>query len=197
MMSELPPVPPDMRRVMVLGPSGSGKSTLAQALADVLDGRYVDFTYHKHDDAWQMRPPAEFRAIIDRETQAERWTTDHNGGEVRELVWPRADTAVVLDYPRWIVFWRLTKRSLLRAVRRERLYGTDKREAFFKHLRPSRSSKYYKSLANFRSRRDRILTLTRSAEYSHLRVVHLTHPRQADQWLAQVQVAYAPSVDSR
>ena len=44
----------------------------------------------------------------------DRWVTDGNKSAVRDLVWPRADTVVWLDYPLAVSLWRLGKRALWR-----------------------------------------------------------------------------------
>ena len=46
---------------------------------------------------------------------ADRWVTDGNKSAVRDLVWPRADTIVWLDYPLVVSLWRLGRRAFWRA----------------------------------------------------------------------------------
>ncbi len=184
---------------MVLGHSGSGKTTLARALAEIIGGDYVDFAKLKHDDDWNIRPESEYYGLLDAATQPAQWVTDNNGAEMRGLVWPRADTAVMLDYPHWLVFWRLTKRTLRRGILREDFRGNGKLESFWPHLRPSRRSKLYRALANFRERRERLLGHLRDPQFGHLQVMIFTDPRQTDAWVRQLRAAAppSPSVDSR
>ena len=46
----------------------------------------------------------------------ERWVTDGNKRAVRDLVWPRADTVVWLDYPVWVSLRRLARRARSRTA---------------------------------------------------------------------------------
>jgi adenylate kinase family enzyme len=187
-----------MRRVMVLGHSGSGKTTMALVLSAVLAAPFVDIAKIRHDEAWAIRPEAEFRALLDAATDAERWVTDHNGADMRGLVWPKADTALLLDYPQWFVVWRLTRRTFRRGILREDFRGNGVREGFWRHVLPSRRSKLYRAVANFRERRETLLAHLREPAYAHLRVITFTSPRQADDWVRALRSgASIQSVDSR
>jgi hypothetical protein len=44
----------------------------------------------------------------------DRWVTDGNKKAVRDLVWPRADTLIWLDYSLAVSLWRLGKRAIWR-----------------------------------------------------------------------------------
>jgi hypothetical protein len=41
----------------------------------------------------------------------DRWVTNGSKRAVRDLVWPRADTIVSLDYSLGVSLWRLGKRA--------------------------------------------------------------------------------------
>jgi hypothetical protein len=91
-----------MRRVCVIGNSGSGKTTLAAALATRLDAPHLELDSVYHQAEWQPLPDDEFRARVDEFTGGDCWVVDGNYRKVRDLVWGRADTIVVLDLPRSI-----------------------------------------------------------------------------------------------
>jgi hypothetical protein len=55
-----------------------------------------------------------------------------NYRHVRDIVWPRAEAVVRLNYPLPVVFWRLSARILRRAVRREELWNGN-RENLWEH----------------------------------------------------------------
>jgi len=114
------------RRVVVYGPSGSGKSTLARALAERLAVPVVelDAIYHGRP-GWDDLSRDEFReavaAILARETGG--WVIEGNYGMVRDLILPLAETAVWLRLPFRTVYPRLVRRTIVRGLRHELLWG--------------------------------------------------------------------------
>jgi hypothetical protein len=110
-----------MQRVLVIGASGSGKSTLARSLAARLRVAVVELDAVHHGPGWAPRPT--FADDVDVATRGPAWVVDGNYAAVRELLWSRADTVVWLDLPRWIVEWRVVRRSLVRWVARTDLWN--------------------------------------------------------------------------
>ena len=119
-----------MHRVVVFGTTGSGKSTLAERLSERTGLRVIelDALYWGHE--WQGAPLDLFRHRVERETRDGGWIAVGNYGQVRDLTWHAADTLVWLDLPFALVFWRLLKRTVRRALTREELWGTGNRESF-------------------------------------------------------------------
>jgi adenylate kinase family enzyme len=109
--------------VTIVGASGSGKSTLAATLAEQLDARLVelDAIFHKPD--WTPTPTPEFRTEASAALDTERWVVAGNYSVVMDLTQGGADTIVWLDMPRWLVTWRVLKRSIRRAATREELWN--------------------------------------------------------------------------
>lgn len=98
---------------MVVGSPGAGKSTFCIALAGVTDLplTHLDDAYWR--PGWVRPPPDEWRATQTALVAADRWILDGNYAGTLELRAGRADTAIVLAYPRAV--------CLVRAVTRARL----------------------------------------------------------------------------
>lgn len=115
-----------MRRVVVVGNSGSGKTTLARQLAERLGLCHIELDSLFHQPGWTERDPEEFRADL-----TERMTAAENGwticGNYKSVTWsttmPQADTIVWLDLPKRVVMWRVTSRTIRRALTREELWN--------------------------------------------------------------------------
>jgi adenylate kinase family enzyme len=118
-----------MRRVVVVGTSGSGKSTLARDLADRLEVPWLELDAVHHLPGWTPIDEATFRERVASFVDAhDGWVVDGNYVTVRDLLWGPADTAVWLDLSRARTMWRVTSRSLRRAVTREELWNGNREE---------------------------------------------------------------------
>src|SRR5262245_38776510 len=111
------------RRLVVVGPTGSGKSTLAGKLARALDLDYVELDGLFWEPDWHEAALEDFRARAEAATRPPGWVVAGNYRQVRDIVWPRAEAVVWLDLPLPTVFWRLTSRTVGRAVSREVLWN--------------------------------------------------------------------------
>lgn len=107
---------------------------------------------------------------------------DGNYSVLRDIVWPRADTAIWLDYPFHINLWRLTRRTFKRAWTQENLWGTGNHESFRQQFQFNDESLFYWFFKTYWKRKKDTPTLF--AQYSHLHVIRFTHPRQTGAWLA-------------
>jgi adenylate kinase family enzyme len=101
-------------RVVVVGATGAGKSILAQRLAARLGAEYVELDALFWDAGWTQAAPKVFRALVERGDRGPRWIVAGNYGRMRDLLWPRADTIVWLDYAFPLVLRRLTARTVRR-----------------------------------------------------------------------------------
>lgn len=104
------------RRVLVYGVTGSGKSTAAQRIAD---GTGLPLTLVDELtwlSGWVQVPETEQRARIAAIVEGDRWVLDTAYGAWLDVVLPRVDVVVGLDYPRWFSLQRLVRRSVRRAV---------------------------------------------------------------------------------
>ena len=100
-------------RILILGRTGSGKTTLARELAAALGVPHVELDALYFGPDLSRAPLDVLRERTSAAIAGERWVTDGNKRAVRDLVWPRADTIVWLDYPVWVSLRRLARRARL------------------------------------------------------------------------------------
>jgi adenylate kinase family enzyme len=111
------------RRVAVYG--AGGKSTLAKAIAARHSLEYIETDAIHHMPGWQARPFEETRNIVVSRIAAARdgWVIDGNYADLRPYVLPQVETVIVIQLPFRVLFWRILKRSVGRAWRREAIHG--------------------------------------------------------------------------
>lgn len=176
-------------RTLVIGPCGAGKTTFAQRLARATGVPHVELDALHWEPGWTSAPLDAFRARVDASTSGAAWVVDGNYSVVRDLLWPRATTAVWLDYGFPRVASRLLRRTLRRALLREVLWAGNRetlRKAFC-----SRDSILLWLLQTYGRRRRTTPELLRRPEYAHLRVERVRTPREAEALLARL--AHGPS----
>jgi len=172
------------RRIAIVGTTGAGKTTLATQLARHLGMPRIELDALHWGPNWTPAPREQFRAGVDAATSAPAWVADGNYGAIRDLLWPRADTIVWLDYPLAVNLWRLTRRNLGRIVRREELWHGNResfRSQFF-----DRDSLYVWAVQTHRRHRREWSALFAGGGYPHLAVVRLRSPGSTRRWLARV-----------
>ncbi|MCS6995029.1 MAG: AAA family ATPase [Anaerolineales bacterium] len=171
-------------RLVVIGVTGSGKSTLAERLARKLDLTFIELDALHWRPGWVEAPDDEFRALTDQATRAPRWVVAGNYHIVRDLVWPRAQAVLWLDYPFWTVFWRLTGRIFRRWWQRELIWGTN-RETLWVHFKFWSDDSLWRWLLKTYWRRKREFPqLLALPEHRHLHVYRFETPEQTEKWFA-------------
>lgn len=176
-----------MQRVVIVASSpGAGKTSLARRLARRVDAPHIELDALFWGPNWTPVASDVFRARIAEAVTGERWVLDSNYPSPRELIWPRADTLVWLDYPLWLALARLVRRAFRGARSREELWpGTGNRESI-RRLFLSRDSLLVYAVATYGRRRRRVLTGLADPAYAHLKVVRLRSPRETERWLESV-----------
>jgi adenylate kinase family enzyme len=98
-------------RIVVVGTTSSGKSTLAEQLAVEQELDFIELDALHWEPNWVEAPVEVFRSRVKRATQAQAWVVAGNYRVVRDLVWPRAEAIIWLDYSLCVIFWRLWRRT--------------------------------------------------------------------------------------
>lgn len=180
-------------RVLLYGVTGSGKSSAALALAEVLD-----LPVHLVDEevgwlpGWQERPHGEQRSIAAGVARGDRWVLDSAYGRWLDVVLPRVQVVVALDYPRWVSLGRLVTRTARRWLRREEVCNGN-RETLAKIV--SRDSILVWHFRSFARKRARMRAW--ETEPGGIPVLRVVHPRELQEVLARLERGPATGARAR
>lgn len=169
-------------RVLFYGVTGSGKSSAARAYAQATG--LPEFS--ADDDigwlpGWQQRTVEEQRDLAAAIAAQDRWVLDSAYGVWRDVVLPRAELVVGLDYPRWLSLARLVRRTLRRAVTREPVCNGNQETLARIFIQDSIIRWHFRSFA-----RKRQVMRGLQSEPGMPPAILFSHPRQLDAWLAQL-----------
>ncbi len=165
----------------IIGSAGAGKTTLACQVAQQLGLNHIELDALYWDADWTPASHELFRSRTAAALNGRHWVADGNYSIVRDIVWGRADSIVWLDYPLWLVLWRVWWRTLRRIWGREMLWNGNREHwhnQFF-----SRDSLFLWIITSHQRRRREYPTLFARPEYAHLHIVRLCSPRATQRWL--------------
>jgi hypothetical protein len=172
-------------RILILGGTGSGKTTLARELAAALQVPHVELDSLYFGPEFSTAPLPLLRERTSAAIAGDRWVTDGNKQAVRDLVWPRADTIVWLDYPLGLRLWRLAKRARGRtSVLTAQAAATGRKTALPRQLLAAARGVLTALRSHAGQRREYPRMFAEPAN-AHLAVVRLRSPRATRQWLAR------------
>jgi len=186
-MEPSPPTPFPYKRIVVIGVTGSGKSMLAEKLAQNLGLDFIELDALNWKPDWVEAGAEEFRAKVDTATQAPGWALAGNYNKIRDVIWPRAQAVVWLDYPFLLVFGRLWKRTLSRWWKQEQLWGTNYERLWPQIKIWSSQSLFYWQVHSYRRHKRLYPQLFASPEYAHLKFFHFKQPRETEKWVDSLE----------
>ena len=177
-------------RILILGRTGSGKTTLARELAASISVPHVELDSLYFGPGFSTAPLPVLRERTATAVAAPRWVTDGNKRAVRDIVWPRADTIVWLDYPVAVSLWRLGKRALRRTSAIKASTGdanpSNPEGSGLVNQLLLAAKGVITALRSHRGQRKEYPRLFAEPQNEHLAVVRLRSPRATRRWLARV-----------
>jgi adenylate kinase family enzyme len=172
------------QKIVVVGSTGCGKSVLAEQLASKLGLDFIELDALNWGPDWTPAGAETLRARVEQATRSPGWVVAGNYSGTRPVTWPRAQALIWLDYSFPIVFWRLTIRTLRRAITREELWNGNC-EKFWWHLKLwSDESLFHWLFKTYWRRKREYPLLFGVPEYAHLHILHFQRPVEAQTWLA-------------
>jgi adenylate kinase family enzyme len=171
------------KRIVIVGTTSSGKSTLAERLANQLGCDFIELDALHWEPNWTEAPLEVFRRRVERAMQAPAWVVAGNYHVVRDIIWPKAEVVIWLDYSLPRVFWQLTRRTFSRWWTQELLWGTN-RESLWSHFKLwSQDSLFHWLFKTYWRRKREYPLLFAQPENQHLKVLHFKHPAETEEWL--------------
>ena len=174
------------KRIVVVGRTGSGKTTLARQLAAVLQVPHVELDSLYFGPQFSTAPAALLRERTAAAIAGDRWVADGNKRAVRDLVWPRADTIVWLDYSLGVSIWRLAKRARWRTSQVTAEAARTGRRGGVPRQLVAAAIGVLTALRSHTGLRREYTRMFGEPENQHLAVVRLRSPRAARVWLARI-----------
>jgi adenylate kinase family enzyme len=173
------------RRISVYGVTGSGKSTAAAAIAAA-----TGLEWHSVDDltwepGWVAVPPDEQRRRIAAICEQDSWVLDTMYGQWIDVPLPRLELIVALDYPRWLSFGRLLRRTITRIVDRRPICNGNIERLRGQFGKDSILLWHFRSFAGKRNRIEAWATAWAQGGEGP-RVLRFRRPRDLGRWLAQL-----------
>lgn len=98
------------QRILILGSPGSGKSTFAGRLAHALNIPVVHLDHLRWKPNWTLEQEHVFQWSLEHALKGSRWIIDGNYSSTLSARLAYADSAIVLDVPRWLCLWRAVRR---------------------------------------------------------------------------------------
>lgn len=177
----------------MIGTSGSGKSTAARRIGRRFGLDVIELDAFFHLPGWKQRPEPEFRAMVAEATVGPGWVVDGNYAVVRDIIWPRAQVVVWLDYPRWRVMARVIRRTLKRLVTRQLLWEkVTEPLSNVLSLDPERSIIAW-AWTTHAQRRHRYGLLLEDPAYAHLEFRRVDRPRDLGGVIDRLDPDYLPN----
>lgn len=182
MLSADDPLPAQPERILIAGVTGSGKTTFAKRLAAKWNLVHHEIDALHHGPNWTPRP--DFLGDVRDFAANDRWVTEwqYTSKGTDQILAPRADTLVWLDYPWPLVRRRLICRTLQRRVFRTQLWNGNKEPSLWSREAWRGENDILRWQTNTRFKWDERMPRV-EADFPHLTIVRLRHPREAKRWL--------------
>jgi adenylate kinase family enzyme len=169
-------------RILVVGTSGAGKTTLAGRIAARLGIEHIEIDGLYHGPGWTPLPTFldDVRTLAARES----WVTEWQYTAARPVLLDRATLVVWLDYPLWLRMGRVVRRTVVRRVRRTRLWNGNLEPPLWTFFTdPDHIVRWAWAT---RHKYDDLPGLLAAAGHPEVPVVRLRTPAETEAWLSSV-----------
>jgi adenylate kinase family enzyme len=179
-------------RVLFYGVTGSGKSSAARRYA-----RVTGLPEFSVDDdigwlpGWKPRELDEERAIAAGIAAQDHWVLDSVYSRWSDLVFPRAQVIVALDYPRWISLFRLLRRTTRRILTQESVCNGNTESVWNQFFTGDSIIRWH--FQSFARKRRAIQRFSGDPTMPPVLVFH--HPKHLAGWFAELESANQHSVN--
>jgi len=170
------------QRIVILGTTGSGKTTLAKRLSKKLGIPHVELDALYWNPNWVETEVKPFREKIKNALDQETWVVDGNYSKGRDLIWPKAQTVIWLNYSFFTILRQICKRTFANSKAKKELWPGCP-ETFHKQLL-TKDSIFVWFLRSYWKKRRTIPEYLK--EYPDLRVIRVRSPKELDEKLSSL-----------
>ncbi|EQC47452.1 EutP/PduV family microcompartment system protein [Bacteriovorax sp. Seq25_V] len=161
-----------MKKVIIIGTTGSGKTTLASQIANTLKIKHIQLDQLFWKPHWGESTDDEFFEKIKKEIENGNWVIDGNYKRTNHLTWHQADTVIWIDLPKWLTLYQNFTRSLIRALKKENLWGHEGINESFRRMF-SKDSVTLWMFKTYDSNRIEYFKRMQNPEYQNINFIHL------------------------
>lgn len=171
-------------RFYIVGTSGTGKSTLAKAISHKLKIPHIELDFYRFDKNWQKHPADRLHKIITQKTKSKSWVVCGNeSGKLKDHLMDQATQIIWLDYPFYLIFYRVFIRTMRRIFLKEKSCGGNQETFYLQFF--TKYSIFLWVIQTY-SKRKRQYTPMLSASEFKKKMVHLKSSSDADLFLKKL-----------
>ncbi|WP_314647848.1 AAA family ATPase [uncultured Microbacterium sp.] len=176
------PLPLVPRRVLIAGVTGSGKTTLCHRISRLWGLRRVEMDALFHGPDWTPRP--RFLDDVRAFAAEDRWVTEwqYTSKGTDHILTPRTELVIWLDYPYRVVRSRLLRRTISRSILRTKMWNGNVEKPIWRMFGGTPEENILAWQTATLTKWAERMPLA-AAEFPHLVIVRLRHPREAERWL--------------
>jgi adenylate kinase family enzyme len=168
------------KRTIIFGSTGIGKTTMVKQIAAEFSLPVIDIDSLRREAGKSASPEETFLQLVSESVKRDTWVIDGSYTSVQDIVWPRAEAIIWLDFSFWVFLSRLIKRSLYRIFIRKK---SEKPVKGRYQPAGERTSNYLRAIFTGKQRRNRYFATLYNSKYAHLHVIRLSSPEDAAMWL--------------
>jgi len=173
-------------KILVVGTSGSGKTTLARKLSKILKIKDIELDALFWKENWVQTEQEEFREKIKNAIKNEKGYIIHgNYNKVKDLTWGNVETVIWLDYSRFIVMWRVLKRTISRMITQEELWSGNRET--LKNSFLAKDAIVFWAWNTYKKRKEQYSLMLKENPYKIKEFIVLKKPREAEALLKKIE----------
>ena len=181
-------------KINVMGTSGSGKSTFSKNLSKKINHNYIEMDELHWKSDWVESTSEEFFKKLKKKLSSENWILDGNYYKAQDIKWEKINQVIFLDLPLWLVLFRVIRRSISRAIKREKLWHGNKESLL--RLFFSKESMIVHTVRTFQKNKYRFNELSRSKKYKYIEFIKLKSQKEVDEFLSNYRLVDGKINDS-